>query len=283
MPLAYAREGKNEATEASFESALRLGSTFGWIYVEKGLFDQEQGHLVEALSDFGAALQLDPRDARALRLRAAADHAARQTTGEIADLTALLVLDPRDEFALEARALAESASGDNKAALGDYDDWIRYTQSAKAYESRSRLFVRVGDYARALEDLRQAVTVGWTAHSAAYHLAWLLATCPDATLRNGPEAVEVATKACEATNWQNLHCLEALAAAQAESGDFAQAIHFERRALILERNDPSARTKMEARLALYRDNMSCREPAPDQGKGSFEGKLWSTLSFPKPQ
>jgi hypothetical protein len=64
---------------------------------------------------------------------------------------------------------------------------------------------------------------------------------------------------------------------------FAQAIHFEEPALILERNDPGARTKLEARLALYRNDMPCCESAPDQGKGSFEGRPWSTLNFPKAQ
>ena len=52
------------------------------------------------------------------------------------------------------------------------------------------------------------------------------ATCPEEKHRNGQQAVEYATKACELTAWKNAPYLGTLAAAYAEAGDFAKAVQF---------------------------------------------------------
>ena len=57
--------------------------------------------------------------------------------------------------------------------------------------------------------------------------AWILATCPDAKLRDGKLAVASASRAAELTDWKNSYVLSTLAAAYAESGDFASAVHWE--------------------------------------------------------
>ena len=56
------------------------------------------------------------------------------------------------------------------------------------------------------------------------NLAFLLATAPDAALRNGPEAVSYAEKACALTGQTNLATLATLAAAYAEAGRFNDAV-----------------------------------------------------------
>ena len=56
------------------------------------------------------------------------------------------------------------------------------------------------------------------------NLAWLLATQPSPEVRNGPEAVRLAERACALTSRTNLWFLHTLAAACAESGNFTQAV-----------------------------------------------------------
>lgn len=56
------------------------------------------------------------------------------------------------------------------------------------------------------------------------NLAFLLATAPDATQRNGAEAVNYAEKACTQTERTNLATLATLAAAYAEAGRFDAAV-----------------------------------------------------------
>jgi tetratricopeptide (TPR) repeat protein len=54
--------------------------------------------------------------------------------------------------------------------------------------------------------------------------AFLLATAPDAKVRDGPLARKLATQACGLSRWKHPNYLLSLAAAQAECGDFDAAI-----------------------------------------------------------
>jgi len=55
-------------------------------------------------------------------------------------------------------------------------------------------------------------------------LAWVLATSPEDELRNGAEAVRLAERACELTQYREPLFLGTLAAAYAESGRFPEAV-----------------------------------------------------------
>ena len=63
------------------------------------------------------------------------------------------------------------------------------------------------------------------------NLAWLLATSPDAALRDGRKAVEYAAKACALTGYRRASNLDTLAAAHAENGDFKSAVRWQERAM----------------------------------------------------
>jgi len=64
------------------------------------------------------------------------------------------------------------------------------------------------------------------------NLAWLLATCPDANLRNGTEAVQLAEAVCHVAGNKPLF-LDTLAAAYAEAGRFAEATKAIQKAIAL--------------------------------------------------
>jgi Flp pilus assembly protein TadD len=84
-------------------------------------------------------------------------------------------------------------------------------------------------------------------------VARVLATSPDASLRNGAEAVVVAERAAGLTGGREPTILETLAAAYAEVGRFAQAVETARRALSLatrEDEQPLA-AGLRASIALY--------------------------------
>jgi hypothetical protein len=70
-------------------------------------------------------------------------------------------------------------------------------------------------------------------------------------VRDGKKAVECARRACDLMRWKNPYPIDALAAACAEAGDFAGAVHWEKVALKNEafaaRNGEQAR----AMLRLY--------------------------------
>jgi cytochrome c-type biogenesis protein CcmH/NrfG len=109
-------------------------------------------------------------------------------------------------------------------------------------------------HAEALEVLRRANRDAPENAGILAALAWLLATSPDPSLRDGPRAVEFAERAVAAANRPDLRALESLAAAYAEAGRFDDAVRVATR--VVERARSSGQDRLvrqaEARLELYR-------------------------------
>lgn len=119
------------------------------------------------------------------------------------------------------------------------------------------------DEGQALYWLRQAAISGGAEDQNA--LAWRLATLPDNTHRNGPEAIRVATRACEATSFTEENLVDTLAAAYAETGQWNKAVSTEQQAIDLLKRKPQTaeneRTLGEfvARKHQFRQHRSYRE------------------------
>lgn len=92
-------------------------------------------------------------------------------------------------------------------------------------------------------------------------LAWLLATAPDARVRNGDRAVELARRANRNVGGQNPAVLRVLAAGCAEQGRMADAVTWSEQALRLfdMRPVPALREVLAAELAGYRAGTPVRE------------------------
>ena len=88
--------------------------------------------------------------------------------------------------------------------------------------------------------------------------AWLLATAPDATLRNGREAETLAAHAVELTRGEQPALLGTLAAAEAEVGEFDKAILFEEKAITL----AEQQGKMKIAAALRAREVLLKEGKP---------------------
>ncbi len=89
-------------------------------------------------------------------------------------------------------------------------------------------------------------------------IAWRLATDPDPRNRNGSDAVVYAQKAVAATSRRNLSFLDTLAAAYAETGQFAKAISIQQEATALSQSEPEKKD-LASRLNLYRSNLPYRD------------------------
>ena len=84
-------------------------------------------------------------------------------------------------------------------------------------------------------------------------LAWLLATCPQASLRDGNKAVELAQRANHLTGDGNPVLLGTLAAAYAEAGRFPEAVEAAQQALLFaeSRGNTSLAQALRSQLKLY--------------------------------
>jgi len=139
--------------------------------------------------------------------------------------------------------------GASDTAIANFDEAIRLDPKiAAAYNDRGILYQAKGDYDKAIADYDEAIRIDPKNVDAYNEVAWLRATCPQASLRDGKKAVEYATKACELSNWKDPNMLDTLAAAYAELGDFEQAIKWETNFL---ETASLSETSGKSRLALY--------------------------------
>ncbi len=129
-----------------------------------------------------------------------------------------------------------------------------------AQVSRGILYEHLGDYSRALADYDRVVSITpslpLNCAFAQNSRAWLRATCPNASFRNGKQAVADAKSACSETSWREVAYIDTLVAAHAEAGDFDSAVQFERRAIKGAREDAWAIEDPERRHAAYQRQLT---------------------------
>ena len=87
----------------------------------------------------------------------------------------------------------------------------------------SQLLISLGLHAEAVEALSKIVESDPKDYTSINNLAWILATSPLDSVRDGKRAVELAEKAGELSRHKRAFVLSTLAAAYAEAGDFAKA------------------------------------------------------------
>jgi tetratricopeptide (TPR) repeat protein len=187
---------------------------------------RQRGRLyAEAETDFREILSRDP-DNRAGRLGLAFALVEQRKWSECLDaVEAVLAVIPNLARAYELRGMCQEQLGQYDDALASYTKAL-HTGSDAGLTLRAGVFLKKGEWANALRDALEAVRRGPDQPQAMNILAWIRATCPDDSIRNGSQAVELATRACELSEFRDAGCLDTLAAAHAENGDYEQAIAF---------------------------------------------------------
>lgn len=288
-----------------FNSALRQDPKDPLAYACRALVRVESGKLTEAKPDLDRALALAPKNAWLWAETGYCLLRLQEPERAKADLDVAIGFDPGRSLSYAWRAEADQALHQPLEAERDYNRCVeRASRSALPYGWRAEYLIGERRWDEAVEDLTRAV---WLApknphlyfersvaewHRRQYREAvldlyaavqldpqsalylndcgWYLAVDPDATLRDGARAVADATQACGLTGWKDAGCMDTLAAACAEAGDFAKAAGWEARALSL---DPKL-SGASARLALYQAGKPYREPPPQPDEAE-----WPTLRF----
>jgi len=130
---------------------------------------------------------------------------------------------------------------------------------ARRRSERGNAYFHLGQFKRAQDDFVAAVRLGPRDADVLNNAAWFRATCPDASFRNGKEAVELASRACQLDKWKDADQIDTLAAAHAEAGSFAEAERYQLKALALLSADEALRPKFQARLKQYRAKQPVRQ------------------------
>ena len=175
-------------------------------------------------------------------------------TGAMRSVETVLHADPKFWPALYVRAQIFAAQGKYELAIQDCNEALRqYRGFIDASSMRAVLNAQLGKYAEALKELNYLVSIHPSRATLARVLkqrAWLQAACPDATFRNGQQAVKDAKAACSILVWKDENTIDTLAAAYAEIGDFASAVQYAQQALAVKDISPKDSKRIQRQIPL---------------------------------
>ena len=216
----------------------------------------------KAIADFDEALRIDPELAESYYFRAMSWCAKDELDKGLADINQAIDIDPKLMGAHAFRGRICYAKKDYAKAVTDFDEAIRrQPQLAALYLIRAEAWQRQKVYDKAMADYKEAIDIDPKNSLFLNNLAWLLATCADARYRDGKKAVELATRACELIEWKAPGNIDTLAAAYAETGDFAAALKWQTKAIEL-LQDEKEKADYRTRLELYKAKKPYHDTAP---------------------
>jgi len=221
-------------------------------YNERSATDMQKGDYDKAIADCDEAIRLDPQLAAAYNNRGSAYLWKRDYDKAIADCDLAIRLNPKDARAHTNRGIAYLFKRDYDKAIADCDLAIQLnSKDARAHMNRGTAYLQKRDYDKAIADYDLSIQHNPREATAHNNLAWLLATCPQISYRDGKRAVEHATKACALYEWKKPDAVKTLAAAYGEVGDFENAVKWERQFLGTPDQIARATLNAESRLSLY--------------------------------
>jgi len=296
LGLAMARQGKLDDAMTHYQEALRINPRFSVAHNNLGVMLAQQGRQEEAIAHYREALRFTPDHVTAHFNLGLALAVKGEPDEAIFHYREALRLDPKYADAHDNLGIVLASQGKFEEAITHYRQALRLNpESANAYYNLGVVLARQNKFAEAIDLYKESIRIdpayinayynlgtllvhrGEHKQAIAYYreairlkpddpaslndLAWILATHPDPGLRNGPEAVELAQKACDLWSTKDPNLLDTLAAAYAEAGRFPEAIATLRGAisLVAGGGPKGLVAEFEKHLRLYETGRPYRE------------------------
>jgi len=234
-----------------YPNHIKAHSSLGLAYYKKGMIN-------EAISEYKKVLAIDPHYTDIHYNLAIAYEDRGMLDEAISQYKKSLAINPNDAEAHNNLGLVYGKKGMVSDAIIEYKKAIEIDPTLpEPHRNLGLVYGRKGIHREAIFHLRRALTMKTDDAVVYNNLAWIYATSPDETLRDGEAAVSLATKACEVTKFNNVIFLSTLAAAYAEAGNFKKAIEYQRKIIDLSRKE--AKPALLKRLELYKSEKAYRE------------------------
>ncbi len=224
-----------------------------------------EGRREEAMAHHRKAIELSPGSAIANNNLANALLAAGELDEAIEHYRVAIRDEPEapePRFNLATVMAMQGRFGD---AATEYEAIIRRRpRHADAHRALGKALAAIGEPAEGLQHLREALRLDPDRADFMRDTAWLLATCPDGQVRDGPEALRLAARALERAPTAGPIYLDVLAAACAEAGEFGRAVETARQAVAAAEamDRPRQVQQIREHLDSYLKQVPWRSPLP---------------------
>ncbi len=260
---ALVQKGQVDEAMVHYQKAIQLKPDYADAHNNLANILAKKGQFTEAIVHYQKAIQLNPDYAEAhynlgavFGMRGQLDEAVEQYRKAIQ-----LKPDYADAHGNLANVLATQGKLDE--AIKEYQRTLELIpNSAQAHFRFGQALQTLHNFAAAKAEYQKVLELDPKHLVAHLSLAWVLATSPEASLRDGGRAVQLAREAEQLSmGEESPQVLDTLAAAYAEAGQFDAAVETARRALDLvatQNNQPLAES-IQCRLKLYEARSPYRE------------------------
>ena len=299
LGLALASSGRPDLAIAQYRKALEIQPDYPGAHNNLGILLAGSGRLDEAISEYRAALISDQNNSEIHNNLGVALGRAGKVDEAIVEFQETVKLSPESAKAQQTLALALAGAGRLAESVPHFRKVVEIDpNSAEAHNNLGRALAEMGQPDDAVAEFQKALAVDpnfteahfylgnalYTQGKAAEGLAeWravlkadpnqlqvlvltarLLATSPEAPIRDGAEAVALAERAVRLSGGQQPAILDTLAAAYAEAGRFPEAVQTARQALELATSGKQQALVqvLKTRIALYEAGTPLRLQPP---------------------
>ena len=225
--------GKDKLAGRFFNRALKLDPRLSGCALDMAVSLRRQGKIKKARQYARRAVQLAPDEAAAYRVLGDLLARGGDLDGAIESFVKILPLRPTDPTIHARLAVLYDRRGHATHALEHARRAVVLTDGLAEYRVRyAGLLVECGHAAEGIAEYERALKSHGDRASVASHLAWVLATYPDETIRDGRRAVELAKQSVD-NQPGNAYYWRTLGAAYGETGRFREAAQAARRSLEL--------------------------------------------------
>lgn len=249
--IAYTAHEKYEEAVADFSESLKKKANTPGVLNNRGRAHYLSDNYKLAKADFDSAITNSPRHFVAMLNRALCFMAEDNLDSAMKDLNAAIALNKEFPEALNNRGVVHSRRKDYPKAVADFSAAIKIDAAyIDAYGNRAAAYREMKKYPEAESDLKIAMQKAPLDYKPVNDLAWFFATVSEASRRKPEDAVKLATKACEMTQYEDWNTLDTLAAAYGAKGDFKEAQQWITTALEKAPEEEKARLKSHQALLL---------------------------------
>jgi protein O-mannosyl-transferase len=224
-------------SETLFTHALAVTSNNDVAENNLGIVFLQKGNLDEAISLLQAAVDLRPDNSPAHENLAKALLQKGQVTDALVHYRRLLELQP---------------------------------DNIEVHNIVGTVLIQQGQAREAVEEWQKVLAIQPDNGNAMSNLAWVFATSPDDSLRDGAKAVQLAEQAMRISGGRIPIIFRTLAAAYAENGRFSEAIQTAQRGIELanSRGNSGLATELQSNIVRYQERHPLRDPSLTNGSSS---------------